>query len=70
MKKIRNFIAKVKTGGIIFLAVPDKRYSFDRNREITLFEHLVLDDMDPSDTRDREHFFNEKPEVLKLFLLI
>ena len=60
---IRNFIAKVKTGGIIFLAVPDKRYSFDRNREITLFEHLVLDDMDPSDTRDREHFFNEKPEV-------
>jgi|GEM_PF-1385798 SAM-dependent methyltransferase len=50
---IRNFLNRIRTGGIIFLAVPDKRYTFDDYRMLTTFEHLVEDDTNAS--REREY---------------
>lgn len=40
---LRNFLRVLKTGGILYLCVPDKRYTFDRDRPVTPFEHLERD---------------------------
>lgn len=40
---LHNACRVLKPGGILFLAVPDKERTFDRNRPITPFEHLVED---------------------------
>lgn len=36
-------LGKLKPGGILFYAVPDKRYTFDHRREATTIEHIVRD---------------------------
>lgn len=41
---LRNHVAKLKPGGIGYYAVPDKNYTFDIERPLTTFEHLVYDD--------------------------
>jgi predicted SAM-dependent methyltransferase len=33
----------VKPGGVMFLCVPDKRYTFDQERELTSYEHILRD---------------------------
>ncbi|PKQ03397.1 MAG: methyltransferase type 11 [Alphaproteobacteria bacterium HGW-Alphaproteobacteria-12] len=33
----------LRPGGIIFMALPDKRHTFDQNRPVTSFEHLKED---------------------------
>ena len=38
---IENMLRVVKAGGILFLAIPDKRYTFDINRPIMPYEHLL-----------------------------
>ncbi len=43
---IRQHLRKVKPGGSLFYALPDKRVTFDAQRPITPFEHLVADDAD------------------------
>lgn len=40
---IKTMLRVLKPGGIAYVAIPDKRYTFDRNRPITSFEHLVRD---------------------------
>jgi SAM-dependent methyltransferase len=40
---LHNACRVLKPGGILFLAIPDKEKTFDRNRPVTLFEHLVED---------------------------
>ncbi len=50
---LRVFLSKVCSGGIIFLAIPDKRFTFDRDRKITSFEHLVIDDREAG--KDKEY---------------
>lgn len=40
---IQNWISKLRPGGVIFLAVPDRRFTFDRDRPATTFEHLMID---------------------------
>jgi predicted SAM-dependent methyltransferase len=37
---LRTFWKKLKPGGALLLAIPDKRYTFDYRRPITPFEHL------------------------------
>ena len=41
---IRTHLARLKVGGKLFYAIPDKRMTFDRRRANTAFEHLVADD--------------------------
>lgn len=40
---LNSFVRVVKPGGVLFLCLPDKRYTFDLPREVTPFEHLVRD---------------------------
>ena len=40
---IKNFLRVVKPNGIVFLAIPDKRFTFDFRRPTTSFEHLLRD---------------------------
>ncbi|HEY5332207.1 MAG TPA: methyltransferase domain-containing protein, partial [Solirubrobacterales bacterium] len=53
---IANHLAKLKSGGVLFYAVPDKRYTFDFRRESTPLEHIVRDhEQGPAASR-RGHF--------------
>lgn len=35
-----TFFSKLRGNGILYMAVPDKRYTFDMNRKITTYKHL------------------------------
>jgi SAM-dependent methyltransferase len=43
IRTIETHLGKVKPGGILFYAVPDKRYTFDFRRPLTPLEHMVAD---------------------------
>jgi SAM-dependent methyltransferase len=43
IRTLRNFSEKLRASGVLYLAVPDKRRTFDRKRESTSFSHLVRD---------------------------
>lgn len=40
---IRNHLGKLRPGGILFYAVPDKRFTFDAGRHVTPLHHLIAD---------------------------
>lgn len=43
IKAVTNFFRILREGGILYLAVPDKRFTFDKKRAVTSFDHLVRD---------------------------
>lgn len=53
---IRNHLCKVKANGILYYAIPDKTQSFDRDRPLTDFDHLVKDDVLGPGWSRRSHF--------------
>lgn len=40
---IQNFLRVLKEGGILYMGVPDKRYTFDLDRPLTDLDHLIRD---------------------------
>lgn len=40
---IQNFLRVLKIGGILYMGVPNKHYTFDRDRPLTSLEHLIQD---------------------------
>jgi predicted SAM-dependent methyltransferase len=40
---LRRFLAVLRTGGVLYLAVPDCRFTFDKDRPVTTFDHLARD---------------------------
>jgi len=56
LKALRNWFRVLRRDGLLYLVVPDKRYTFDRNRPRTTLDHLVQDFRDPSEDRDRQHY--------------
>jgi predicted SAM-dependent methyltransferase len=40
---IENWLRVLKPSGILYMAVPDKRYTFDYERPVTSLEHLIRD---------------------------
>lgn len=40
---IQNMLRVLKKGGVLYIALPDKRYTFDQDRPITPLEHLITD---------------------------
>ena len=53
---IETHLGKLKPGGVLFYAVPDKRYTFDFRRPVTPLEHMVADyERGPEGSR-REHY--------------
>jgi predicted SAM-dependent methyltransferase len=53
---LRSHMRKLKVGGVIYLAVPDKRFTFDAKREITSFDHLIADDQNGPEASRLQHF--------------
>jgi predicted SAM-dependent methyltransferase len=49
-------LRKLKPGGVLFYAVPDKRWSFDFRREVTSLEHMVRDHEEGPGGSRREHY--------------
>lgn len=45
----------LRSNGVLYLAVPDKRYTFDRDRQRTPLSHLIKDMENNTTTVDEEH---------------
>jgi len=43
VKALKEFYRILKVEGILYLTIPDKRYSFDKERPITTLSHLLQD---------------------------
>jgi GT2 family glycosyltransferase/SAM-dependent methyltransferase len=53
---VGNWLRVLRPGGVIFMAVPDKRHTFDIEREPTTIEHMIRDyEEGPAGSR-RQHF--------------
>lgn len=65
---LKNFLRVTKHGGTIFIALPDKRNTFDREREETSYEHLLKDHREGPEGSRAGHFsewvryVNQTPE--------
>jgi predicted SAM-dependent methyltransferase len=46
----------LRPGGVLYLAVPDKRRTFDSGREVTQVDHLLRDHDEGPEISRREHF--------------
>lgn len=56
IKTLRTFFRVLRSGGILYLAVPEKHHTFDRDRPVTTLAHLWADHrMGPTRSR-REHY--------------
>jgi SAM-dependent methyltransferase len=55
----------LKPKGRVYLIVPDKRITFDRNRVRTNIEHIIQDYRSPSLERDFDHFIDYAVHVHK-----
>lgn len=47
---------KLRKGGTLFYAVPNRDYTFDRSREATTFDHLVQDHQEGRDKHRAAHY--------------
>ena len=55
---IRSIARILRRGGILALSIPDKRYTFDRGRAETSFEHLWLDYSNGVTENSDEHYLD------------
>jgi SAM-dependent methyltransferase len=46
----------LRPGGVIYMAVPDKRATFDRERSVTSLQHLISDHADGPDATRPAHY--------------
>jgi predicted SAM-dependent methyltransferase len=53
---VEAFLRVLKPGGIVYLAVPDKRFTFDSNRPVTGLQHLIRDYREGPGWSREEHF--------------
>ena len=64
---LKNMFRVLRAGGIAYFALPDKRFTFDKERPETALEHLWKDYTDGSEGSKKGHFdeWVEKVEKLK-----
>jgi SAM-dependent methyltransferase len=55
LKTVNEWLRVIKKGGVILLVLPDKRYTFDRNRTLTKFSHLLDDYTNEVNENDLTH---------------
>jgi SAM-dependent methyltransferase len=66
---LSTFLRVVRAGGVVYLAIPDKRYTFDVSREVTSIAHVLRDQLDGPQGSREEHYLdwvrnvNHKPET-------
>ncbi len=53
---MRIHLNKLTRGGVLYYAIPDKSRTFDRDRPLTTFEHLILDDTKGSHLSRQAHY--------------
>jgi SAM-dependent methyltransferase len=53
---IKNMLRVLKKDGIIFMAIPDKRYTFDIKRPVTTLQHILSDYSGEPEYSKEEHF--------------
>ena len=53
---IKQHLRVLKTGGILYMAVPDMRYTFDRDRPVTSLDHLIRDYTSGTEWSMHSHF--------------
>lgn len=53
---LENIFRVLKPGGVLYLAIPDKRNSFDAERPLTTLEHLMRDYREGPEWSRRQHF--------------
>lgn len=63
---IENHIRVVREGGYLFYALPDKRHTFDKDRELTSYEHLKDEYFNGSEKNRVAHFREFGENVSKI----
>lgn len=53
---LKNWLRVLKEGGILYMAIPDKRYTFDQDRPVTSLEHLIRDYTQGPQWSKNDHF--------------
>jgi predicted SAM-dependent methyltransferase len=56
IRTIRAHLGKLRPGGVLFYAVPDKRYTFDFRRPPTPLSHMIEDHEHGPERSRREHY--------------
>ncbi|MBV9252050.1 MAG: methyltransferase domain-containing protein [Acetobacteraceae bacterium] len=56
LKALRSVSRVLRGNGIAYLALPDKRYTFDKERETTTLQHLQRDHLEGPDWSLAEHY--------------
>lgn len=56
VQTVSNLLRVLRVGGVLYFAIPDKRYTFDAERPVTPFEHIVRDHADGPAWSKEEHF--------------
>jgi predicted SAM-dependent methyltransferase len=51
-----NMVRVLRPGGVLYLAVPDKRYTFDAERPVTPTDHLLRDHREGPEVSRRRHY--------------
>jgi SAM-dependent methyltransferase len=53
---LKNHLRVLRPGGVIYMAVPDRRFTFDRDRQVTPLSHLRRDHVEGSGWSRRAHY--------------
>ena len=64
IRTLENMINSLRPDGIIYMAIPDKRFTFDEKRPVTPFEHLLRDYEEGPEWSKQQHF-EEWVELVK-----
>src|SRR3954447_11923383 len=56
IRTIGTHLGKLRPGGVLFYAVPDKRYPFDSRRPLTPLDHMVADHEQGPERSRAEHY--------------
>jgi SAM-dependent methyltransferase len=51
-----NLLRVLKPGGVVFMAVPDKRFTFDVDRPVTTLDHVLRDFAEGPEWSKRQHY--------------
>jgi SAM-dependent methyltransferase len=62
LKAVKEWLRVLKPGGTLLLVLPDKRFTFDRNRPVTTFDHIKWD----FENNTTEHDLTHLTEILDL----
>jgi len=63
---LRRFIEVLRPGGVLFLALPDKRFTFDAERRVTPVEHMIRDHEEGPAWSSLDHLYEFSREVQRL----